>query len=86
MIAGMAQHSLGRGWDGIEVGTRWRDASGSLTVVVVVVQRSGVIVYRREGASVEDERVTNVIRFVETFAPANEIEPTLDQPATTAGH
>jgi hypothetical protein len=77
-IAGMAQQNLGRGWFGLEAGARWRDASGAVTVVIVWIQRSGVIVYRREGGSLDEERVTNVVRFVETFAPANEIEPSLD--------
>jgi len=67
----MAQFRLGSGWYGLEVGTRWRDVSGSITVVILGIQRSGVIVYRREGAPRDDERVTNVVRFVETFAPAN---------------
>jgi hypothetical protein len=56
-------------WYGIDVGTRWRDVTGATTVVVLWVQRSGVIVYRREDADADDERVTNVVRFVETFAP-----------------
>jgi hypothetical protein len=55
---------------GIEVGTRWRNATSSTTVVVLWVRRSGVVIYRREGAEPDEERVTNVIRFVETFAPA----------------
>ena len=68
----MAQMKLGSGWYGLEVGTRWRDVSGAVTVVILGIQRSGVIVFRREGAGGNDERVTNVVRFVETFAPAND--------------
>ena len=56
---------------GLDVGTRWRDASGRRTVVVLWVQRSGVVVYRDEGAASDDERVINILRFVETFVPAN---------------
>ena len=56
---------------GIEVGTRWREPGGARTVIVLWVQRSGVVVYRDEGAAPDDERVTNVVRFVETFAPAD---------------
>ena len=40
-------------------------------MIVLWVQRSGVVVYRDEGAAPDDERVTNVVRFVETFAPAD---------------
>jgi hypothetical protein len=65
----MAQNSPDGGRYGIDVGTRWRDASGSTTVIVLEVQRSGVVVYRHQGAAADDERVTNVVRFVETFAP-----------------
>jgi hypothetical protein len=68
----MAHIRLGSGWYGLEIGTRWRDVSGAITVVILGVQRSGVIVYRREDAGGDDERVTNVVRFVETFAPAND--------------
>jgi hypothetical protein len=68
----MAQMRLGSGWYGLDIGTRWRDVSGAITVVILGVQRSGVIVYRREDAGGDDERVTNVVRFVETFAPAND--------------
>jgi hypothetical protein len=57
---------------GITVGTRWRDGNDATTIVVLWVQRSGVVVYRREGAAVDDECVTNVVRFIETFAPAND--------------
>jgi hypothetical protein len=56
---------------GLDVGTRWRDASGRRTVIILWVQRSGVVVYRDEGAASEDERVINILRFVETFVPAN---------------
>ena len=56
---------------GLDVGTRWRDASGRRTVIVLWVQRSGVVVYRDEGAASDDERVINILRFVETFVPAN---------------
>ena len=59
-------------WYGINAGTRWRDAQDSTTVIVLWVQRTGVVVYRREGAPTDDECVTNVVRFVETFAPAND--------------
>jgi hypothetical protein len=65
----MAQNNPDGGRYGIDVGTRWRDASGSTTVIVLEVQRSGVIVYRHQGAAAEDERVTNVVRFIETFVP-----------------
>jgi hypothetical protein len=58
---------------GLAVGTRWRDASGRRTVVVLWVQRSGVVVYRDEGAAPDDERVINILRFVETFVPANNV-------------
>jgi hypothetical protein len=58
---------------GLDVGTRWRDSSGRRTVVVLWVQRSGVVVYRDEGAAPDDERVINILRFVETFVPANNI-------------
>jgi hypothetical protein len=68
----MAKMRLGSGWYGLDIGTRWRDVSGAITVVILGIQRSGVIVYRREDAAGEDERVTNVVRFVETFAPAND--------------
>jgi hypothetical protein len=57
---------------GINAGTRWRDANDSTTVIVLWVQRTGVVVYRREGAALDDECVTNVVRFVETYAPAND--------------
>ena len=67
----MAKSRLGSGWYGLEVGTRWHDASGALRVVILAIQRSGVIVYRRENEAPDDERVTNVVRFVETFAPAD---------------
>jgi hypothetical protein len=70
MIGGMAQNNPDGGRYGIDVGTRWRDASGSTTVVVLEVERSGVVVYRHQGAAAEDERVTSVVRFIETFAPA----------------
>ncbi len=40
-------------------------------MVVLWVQRSGVVVYRDEGAAPDDERVINILRFVETFVPAN---------------
>jgi len=56
---------------GLDVGTRWRDASGRRTVIILWVQRSGVVVYRDEDAASEDERVINILRFVETFVPAN---------------
>ncbi len=56
---------------GLAIGTRWRDTGSSRTVVVLWVQRSGVVVYRDEGAASDDERVTNILRFVETFVPAN---------------
>ncbi len=56
---------------GLDVGTRWRDANGRRTVIVLWVQRSGVVVYRDEGADPDDERVINIVRFVETFVPAN---------------
>jgi hypothetical protein len=56
---------------GLEVGTRWRDASSKRSVIVLWVQRSGVVVYRDEGAEPDDERVINILRFVETFVPAN---------------
>jgi hypothetical protein len=58
---------------GLGIGTRWRDPGGSRTVVVLWVQRSGVVVYRDEGAAPDDERVTNILRFVETFVPANDM-------------
>jgi hypothetical protein len=67
----MAKSGLGSGWYGLEVGSRWRDASGSLRVVILGIRRSGVISYRREDASADEERVTNVIRFVEIFGPAD---------------
>jgi len=66
----MAKSRMGSGWYGLEIGSRWRDASGSLRVVILGIKRSGVIAYRREDASPDEERVTNVVRFVETFAPA----------------
>jgi hypothetical protein len=66
----MAQTNPDGGRFGIDVGTRWRDASGSTTVIVLEVQRSGVVVYRHQGEAAEAERVTNVVRFVQTFAPA----------------
>ena len=44
-------------------------------MVVLWVQRSGVVVYRDEGAAPDDERVTNILRFVETFVPANGTGP-----------
>jgi hypothetical protein len=53
---------------GISTGTRWRDADGS-TIVVVWVQRTGVVVFRREGAAPEDELVMDVVRFVEACSP-----------------
>ncbi len=56
---------------GLDVGTRWRDPTGRRTVVVLWVQRSGVVVYRDEGAAPNDERVINILRFVESFVPAN---------------
>ena len=56
---------------GLDVGTRWHDASGRRTVVILWVQRSGIVVYRDESASSDDERVINIVRFVETFVPAN---------------
>ncbi|HET6150444.1 MAG TPA: hypothetical protein VFH68_23090 [Polyangia bacterium] len=67
----MAKLSLDSGWWGLEVGTRWRDASGTRRVVILAIQRSGVIVYRHEDAPPDDERVTNVVRFVETYGPAD---------------
>jgi len=71
-IDGMAEKITPEGsLYGLEVGTRWRDPGGCRTVVVLWVQRSGVVVYRDEGAAPDDERVTNVLRFVETFIPAN---------------
>jgi len=63
---------------GLDVGTRWRDASGRRTVIVLWVQRSGVVVYRDEGAASDDERVINILRFVETFVPANSNMATLE--------
>ena len=66
----MAQDNPHGGRYGIDVGSHWRDAVGSTTVIVLEVQRSGVVVYRHQGAAAEDERVTNVVRFIETFAPA----------------
>jgi hypothetical protein len=71
-IGSMAQTIPDGSRYGIEVGTRWRDVSNARTVIVVWVQRSGVVVYRQEGAAPDDERVTNVVRFVETFAPLDE--------------
>ena len=68
----MAKLRLGSGWYGLEAGTRWRDVSGAVTVVILSIQRSGVIAYRREDASLDEERVTNVVRFVETFAPTDQ--------------
>jgi len=65
----MAKLRLGSGWYGLEVGARWRDTSGTLRVVILAIQRSGVIVYRREDSAPDEDRVTNVVRFVETFAP-----------------
>ena len=62
---------------GLDVGTRWRDASGRRTVVVLWVQRSGVVVYRDEGAAPDDERVTNILQFVESFVPANNVGESL---------
>ena len=56
---------------GLDVGTRWRDANGRRTVVVLWVQRSGIVVYRDEEADPDDERVISILRFVETFVPAN---------------
>jgi hypothetical protein len=58
---------------GLEVGTRWSDTGGRRTVIVLWVQRSGVVVYRDEGAAPDDERVINILRFVETFVPANSV-------------
>lgn len=70
----MAEKNIAQGsLYGLAVGTRWRDASGRRTVVVLWVQRSGVVVYRDEGAAPDDERVTNILRFVETFVPANDM-------------
>ena len=66
----MAQNNPDGGRYGIDVGSRWRDAGGSTTVIVLEVQRSGVVVYRHQDAAAEEERVTNVVRFIETFAPA----------------
>ena len=75
----MAEKNIAEGsLYGLDVGTRWRDARGGRTVVVVWVQRSGVVVYRDEGASPDDERVTNILRFVESFVPANDM--TASQP------
>jgi hypothetical protein len=67
----MAKLRLNSGWYGLEAGTRWRDASGMVTVVILSVRPSGVIAYRRADASLDEERVTNVVRFVETFAPTD---------------
>lgn len=72
MIGFMSQNGPEGSWFGITVGTRWRDPGDSSTVIVLWVQRSGVVVYRREGAGQDDECVTNVVRFVETYAPAND--------------
>ncbi len=58
---------------GLDVGTRWRDASGGRTVIVLWVQRSGVVVYRDEDAAPDDERVINILRFVETFGSADNV-------------
>lgn len=69
----MAKLRLGSGWYGLETGTRWRDASGTVTVVILSIRRSGVIAYRRDDASLDEERVTNVVRFVETFAPTDAV-------------
>ena len=70
---------------GLDVGTRWRDASGRRTVVVLWVQRSGVVVYRDESAAADDERVINILRFVETFVPANANMATLEGSPNSAG-
>ena len=70
---------------GLDVGTRWRDASGRRTVVVLWVQRSGVVVYRDESAAADDERVINILRFVETFVPANVNMGTLEGSPNPAG-
>ncbi|HSS39514.1 MAG TPA: hypothetical protein VLT58_12155 [Polyangia bacterium] len=70
---------------GLDVGTRWRDASGRRTVIVLWVQRSGVVVYRDEGAASDDERVINILRFVETFVPANVNMGTLEGFPNPAG-
>ena len=83
----MAKLRLGSGWYGLEVGSRWRDASGTVRVVILGVRRSGVIAYRREGASPDEERVTNVVRFVETFAPTESaFDAARDQTPVHAGN
>ena len=89
----MAMMKLASGWYGLEAGTRWRDATGTVRVVIISVRRSGVIVYRRVGAAADDERITNVVRFVETFAPAEAAQgepmPRSESgpsPATTSAH
>ena len=81
----MAKPRLRSGWYGLEAGTRWRDASGTVTVVIVSIQRSGVIAYRREDASLDEERVTNVVRFVETFAPTDGARSPNEQTAAHPG-
>jgi hypothetical protein len=82
----MAKLRLGSGWYGLEVGSRWRDASGTIKVVILGIQRSGVIVYRREDAALDEERVTNVVRFVETFAPADRALSANEQASAPTGN